>query len=43
MISFFFSHSIPDLLLFLKYFLSVSQWAVQLRVPLATCPPGSNL
>ena len=25
---------LPDLLLFLKYFLSVSQWAIQLRVPL---------
>jgi len=39
----FFIPSIPDLLLFLEYFLSVSQWAVQLRVTLATCPPGSNL
>ena len=25
---------LPDLLMFLKYFLSVSQWAIQLRVPL---------
>ena len=35
---FLFSRSIPDLLLFLNYFLSVSQWA-----PFSKFPPGSNL